>query len=105
MRLIRYSNLTPGGSIELQDCIQPFLSDDGTLTSGSHLDRWSRLIRDSFAGMGRDMDSALRYEQQLIDAGFVDVRVVREKWPTNRWPREKKYKQIGMLSHSLFCRD
>lgn len=51
-----------------------------------------------FAGMGRPLDSALKYEQQLREAGFVNINVVKEKWPTNRWPRDKKYKQIGMNS-------
>lgn len=31
----------------------------------------------------------------------MNVTVVKEKWPTNRWPRDKKYKQIGMLSPSF----
>ena len=46
-------------------------------------------------GTGRHVDTALHYQQQLEDAGFTDIGTVRERWPTNHWPRDKKYKQIG----------
>lgn len=77
------------------------MSDDGTLLPDSALDRLSKLIIESFGGMGRHPNSALSYERQLTEAGFVDVGTVREKWPTNRWPRDKKYKQIGRDSPPL----
>lgn len=70
-------------------------SDDGTLTQDTPLKRWSDMLNDAFAGMGRGMDSANAYPKQLAEAGFVDIEVVREKWPTNHWPKDKKYKQIG----------
>lgn len=31
----------------------------------------------------------------LTTIGFVDVRVRLHKWPTNPWPRDAKYKEIG----------
>lgn len=43
------------------------------------------------------MDTALLYEQQLAEAGFVNVHVVKEKWPLNRWPKDKRYKQLGKI--------
>jgi len=89
------SFLNPGGVIELQDIIYPMCSDDGTLTQDTPLKRWSDMLNDAFAGMGRGMDSAKAYPKQLAEAGFVDIEVVREKWPTNHWPKDKKYKQIG----------
>lgn len=53
------------------------------------------MLADAFADIGRGIDSANAYPKQLAEAGFVDIEVVREKWPTNHWPRDKKYKQIG----------
>lgn len=47
------------------------------------------------------MDSALYYEQQLADAGFTNIHIVQEKWPVNRWPRDKKYKQLGNIPFRL----
>ena len=96
--LMRRSNLNPGGFIELQDVIYPALSDDDTLPEDSPLKRWSVLINEAFRGNGRPLDSALHYEKQLADAGFTNIHVIREKWPQNRWPRDKKYKQLGEAS-------
>lgn len=70
-------------------------SDDGTLTEDCALKQWSDLLNEAFRGNGRPMDTALDYERQLAEAGFVDVSIVKEKWPTNRWPKDQKYKQIG----------
>ncbi|PKS05133.1 hypothetical protein jhhlp_008500 [Lomentospora prolificans] len=90
------SNLNPGGVIELQDIIYPMCSDDGTLTQETALKQWSDQLNEAFKNIGRSIDSANLYPQQLAEAGFVDIEVVREKWPTNKWPRDKRYKQIGI---------
>ncbi|CAJ0554526.1 Ff.00g130390.m01.CDS01 [Fusarium sp. VM40] len=41
------------------------------------------------------MDSALKYKEQLEEAGFVDINIAKRKWPTNHWPKDPKHKQIG----------
>lgn len=87
--------MTPGGTIEIQDLIYPILSDDGTLTDDAPLNRWGHLMNEAFRVAKRPVDSGLYYQQQLAEVGFVDIGVVHEKWPTNRWPRDRKYKQIG----------
>ena len=43
-------------------------------------------------------DAATRYKSQLEDAGFINVQEIVYKWPTNRWPKDKKYKELGNLS-------
>ena len=90
-------NLNPGGFIELQDCVYPLSSDDDTLLENSNLKQWSNLLAQAFRESGRSIDSALYYEQQLAEAGFTNINVVKEKWPVNRWPRDKKYKQLGII--------
>ncbi|RKL19265.1 hypothetical protein BFJ68_g3539 [Fusarium oxysporum] len=90
-----YTNLNPGGRIEMIDIIYPLLSDDDTLTKDSALSRWSELLHDIFTKNGRPMDSALKYKDQLEATGFVDVNIVKRKWPLNRWPKDPKHKQIG----------
>lgn len=91
-----YKNLNPGGRIEMIDIIYPLLSDDGTLTKDSALSKWSGLLHDIFTKNGRPMDSALKYKDQLEAAGFVDVNIVKRKWPLSRWPKDPKHKQIGI---------
>ncbi|KAM6508058.1 hypothetical protein FSOLCH5_013257 [Fusarium solani] len=77
------------------DIIYPPRSDDGTLSEDSPLYKWATLLLRAFAAMGSPLDSALKYKEQLEAAGFVDVHVVQRKWPMNRWPKAKIYKQIG----------
>ena len=79
----------------MQDIIYPMLADDNSFPDDCALKRWSDLLKDAWDSYGPGIDTALHYERQLAEVGFVDIGTVREKWPTNRWPRDKKYKQIG----------
>lgn len=45
---------------------------------------------------GRICNSALHYKSQLEALGFVDVVEVIHKWPQNRWPKDKYYKELGI---------
>ncbi|KAI8649253.1 hypothetical protein NCS57_01461900 [Fusarium keratoplasticum] len=94
-----WENLSPGGIIELIDIIYPLTSDDGTLAEDSALYKWSTLLSSAFTANGSPMDSALKYQEQLKDTGFVDIHVVKRKWPLNRWPKDQKHKQIGIWAH------
>ncbi|KAM0494936.1 hypothetical protein ACHAP8_008314 [Fusarium lateritium] len=77
------------------DIIYPLLSDDGSLAKDSALSKWSEMLHDIFTKNGRPMDSALKYKDQLEEAGYTDVNIVKRKWPLNRWPKDPKHKQIG----------
>ncbi|KAF9769135.1 hypothetical protein IL306_013497 [Fusarium sp. DS 682] len=90
-----FGNLNPGGRIEMIDIVYPLLSDDDSLTKDSALYKWSQLLHDIFTKNGRPMDSALKYKEQLEEAGFADVNIVKRKWPLNKWPKDPKHKQIG----------
>jgi hypothetical protein len=60
----------------------------------------SDLIMQSGAAIGRFTDSATRYKEQLAAAGFTNIQETIYKWPQNRWPKDPKYKQLGMLRSS-----
>lgn len=32
----------------------------------------------------------------LEKAGFVDIQVKISKWPINQWPRDQRYKTLGL---------
>ena len=83
------------------DITLPAESDDNTLLDDSPLAKWSRLLNDAFARNASPCTSALVYEKELTEIGFVDIGAVREKWPTNHWPRDKKYKQVGKYRPAL----
>ncbi|KAH6963207.1 methyltransferase [Fusarium avenaceum] len=91
-----FKNLNPGGRIEMIDILYPLQSDDGTLTKDSTSFKWSELLLDIFTRNNTPMDSALKYKEQLEEAGFVDINIVKRKWPTNHWPKDPKHKQIGI---------
>ncbi|KAF4976803.1 hypothetical protein FZEAL_6584 [Fusarium zealandicum] len=90
-----FDNLSPGGWIECQDIAFPVECDDNSLKEGSYINQWSDLMMKATAVFGRSAQSAKEYRQQMIDAGFVNVTEVIYKWPTNRWPADPYYKEIG----------
>ncbi|RDW95065.1 hypothetical protein BP5796_00828 [Coleophoma crateriformis] len=94
-----FENLNPGGYIELADCTYPFVADDLSLSKDSALTKWCQLMMDGCAAMGRPIDSAVRYKAQLEEAGFTDVVELKYKWPLNRWPKDKKAKELGMWTY------
>ena len=57
--------------------------------------KWSNFIAEAAEKLGRKIDSAKRYKEQLEEAGFTDVVETRYKWPQNRWPKDQAYKELG----------
>ncbi|KXX79869.1 Phosphoethanolamine N-methyltransferase 1 [Madurella mycetomatis] len=94
-----YAHMTPGGYIELCDVAFPLVSDDGTLTEDCAQRRWSTAVLEATEKAGSPLNSALKYEQQLADAGFKDIVHVEYKWPSNTWPKDRKYKELGAWSY------
>jgi hypothetical protein len=43
-------------------------------------------------------DAATRYKAQLEAAGFVNVKEIIYKWPSNRWPKHRYFKELGEFS-------
>ncbi|KAM0231915.1 hypothetical protein ACHAPO_008213 [Fusarium lateritium] len=97
-----FDSLNPGGWVECQDITFPAASDDGTLVKGSYIDQWSEFMTEAASNFGRSAVSAKSYKQQMIDAGFVNVTEVVYKWPTNRWPADPYYKELGFwCNHNI----
>jgi hypothetical protein len=87
--------LEPGGYLEMSDMVLPPTSDDGTLKPLSYLSRLSQIHIEAGIRSGRRMDLTQHYPSMFAAAGFVDITVRRFKWPSNEWPRNKKYKEMG----------
>jgi len=45
--------------------------------------------------LGCRLDTALYYNKQLQEAGFLNVVEHRFKWPMNTWPKDKEAKLLG----------
>jgi hypothetical protein len=55
--------------------------------------------------LNRSIDSAKQYKMMLEELGFIDIVEAKYKWPQNRWPKDKKFKELGELSptfHTFF---
>ncbi|KAJ4290085.1 hypothetical protein N0V88_006591 [Collariella sp. IMI 366227] len=90
-----FEQLNPGGRVEACDIVCPLLCDDGTLPENCPLKEWDRLCLEATIKLGAPFDSARHYEQQMKDAGFQNVTVVKHKWPINTWPKDPKHKELG----------
>jgi hypothetical protein len=89
-------NLTPGGFIEVADICPPIEADDDSVPADSPLRKWCAFCVEASIKAGAPMNSAKSYKTQLEAAGFINVVEVKDKWPQNRWPKDRKYKEIGM---------
>jgi SAM-dependent methyltransferase len=91
-----FDNLEPGGWLEVIDPAFPAKSDDGTLKSNSPLHKWDELTVKGAEALGRPFSEAVNHEKRLKDQGFINVTRKAFKWPTNTWPKDPKYKEIGL---------
>ncbi|KAF6831670.1 methyltransferase domain-containing protein [Colletotrichum musicola] len=94
-----YDNLTPGGYIELQEIDLFAKSDDDTLKPDSAMMKLCNLLYDASVKFGRPYMSIPTLKGLLEETGFVDVTMDVYKWPSNGWPKEPRYKELGLWQH------
>ena len=70
--------------------------DDNSMGPDSAVRKWSELGVEAAAKIGRYLDSAKSYKAEMERVGFTDVVQTIHIWPMNRWPKDKKYKELGM---------
>jgi hypothetical protein len=76
----------------------PMGCDDDTLSTDSDLWKWMLLVMEAMEKFGRPVSAAQNWKTMMEAAGFEDVVETIYKWPTNRWPRDAKYKELGTWS-------
>lgn len=74
----------------------PVASDDGTLRPEHKLWAMSAMTVDAAAKLGRPIGLAAGYADMFARAGFEDVELRLFKWPSNQWPRDPKFKTLGL---------
>ncbi|KAK0626213.1 S-adenosyl-L-methionine-dependent methyltransferase [Immersiella caudata] len=94
-----YNNLAPGGYTELQDMDVLPCSDDGTLTTDNPLYKCTNLMRIATIKAGCPFQDHSELEIAMKNAGFIDVTIKTFKWPQNKWPKDKKMKEMGEWNH------
>lgn len=56
------------------------------------------LIKEGLEKLGRSTPAAQERKSTMEAVGFEGVVEIVYKWPTNHWPRDKKYKDLGKWS-------
>lgn len=88
--------LSPGGYLELQDCVAPWHSLDNTLFSTT-LWKFHQMTIAAAASLGRDVTQVIKYKAFFEQAGFVDVKEVHYQWPLGKWAKDEKMKKVGEM--------
>ncbi|TEA14151.1 Secondary metabolism regulator LAE1 [Colletotrichum sidae] len=94
-----YDNLAPGGYLELNETDIAPECDDGTLKEDSALVRSVRLWYEAMEALGTPFETFSRKKDVLIKIGFDNVHMQRFKWPTNGWPKDQRYKEMGIWNY------
>ncbi|KAK2050119.1 S-adenosyl-L-methionine-dependent methyltransferase [Colletotrichum somersetense] len=90
-----FDNLTPGGYFESQELeVQP-RSDDATLEPDCPLSKCMNYIQEAFEKFGRSFQEIPPLVAMMREVGFVDVKLSSFKWPSNPWPKDPKFKELG----------
>ncbi|KAM0260536.1 hypothetical protein ACHAPA_010221 [Fusarium lateritium] len=94
-----FDNLKPGGYVEFQEINIFVKSDDKTLKEKHSLARWAQLLHDASVKLGRPYFDPGNIKHVLTKAGFEDVTESKFKWPTNKWPKDSKHKELGLWNN------
>ncbi|KAK1639699.1 hypothetical protein BDP81DRAFT_391771 [Colletotrichum phormii] len=89
-----FERLEPGGYLELQDNMFPLMCRDDTMTDDFKPYKWTKLVMEAAATMGRPVNVAASFKQMLEDAAFVDIEEKKAIWPYNPWPKDPKLKEL-----------
>ncbi|KAK1975731.1 S-adenosyl-L-methionine-dependent methyltransferase, partial [Colletotrichum cereale] len=90
-----FNNLTPGGDFELQELEVHARSDDGTLTPVCPLAKCMAYLQEAFDKLGRSFQEIPQLVAVTQQVGFVDVKLRLFKWPSNSWPKDPKFRELG----------
>ncbi|KAF6813689.1 methyltransferase domain-containing protein [Colletotrichum plurivorum] len=97
-----YEFTQPGGYFEIQEGDFVITADDDTLPPEKPLAQFVRLVREACVKFGRAFVEVPSMKQMMIDAGFEDVVLQKFKWPSNPWPKDPHFKQIGEWNYYNF---
>jgi hypothetical protein len=94
---MKFSNLNPGGYLELQDVAFPTYTVHPTKTNESKSVVSSNDLYESGKVMGLDFQAPNRFHDLLEAGGFVDVQTQWFNWPIGPWAKGDKYKVMGEM--------
>ncbi|KAI5844901.1 S-adenosyl-L-methionine-dependent methyltransferase [Tricharina praecox] len=93
-----YRCLQPGGYVELADTGLAVYCDDGSMWPDNPVNLFCELLLEAMARSGRESVSGDLLSARLTKAGFVDIKVYPMKQPFGPWAKERRLKEVGMLT-------
>jgi len=93
-----WTNLKPGGWLELQEFHLSIGNDDGSIKEGSALWQWRRDMLAATKKIGVDSLKVLEHPKMMKERGFQNVGERPLKIPLGPWAKGKKEKQIGIMA-------
>lgn len=58
-----------------------------------------RLWESAAVIFGRPFEDTRHLKDFMEEVGFEDVHILKYKWPTNTWPKDPHYKDLGAWSY------
>ncbi|KAK2030632.1 methyltransferase domain-containing protein [Colletotrichum zoysiae] len=98
-----YNHLSPGGYLELIEMDVKPKCDDDTLAADSPLVKSIEMLAQAAAIFGRPFVDIQGLKDKMVETGFEDVHIQRFKWPSNGWPKDRHYKEIGIWNYENFA--
>ncbi|KAE9378826.1 methyltransferase, partial [Stipitochalara longipes BDJ] len=92
-----YKHLKPGGWVEIQEYETWCQPDDPKDESPPYLMKWLKSINEASEAFGKKLNVAPHFQENMIEAGFVEVEDVVHKVPIGAWSQDPKAKEIGYL--------
>lgn len=77
-------------------------SADGTLPPDSIFHKWQQFWDECSRVTGKSWLICDTMKQSIIDAGFVDVREERFKWPIGTWGSDERSQDIGRWNREFW---
>ncbi|KAK2803770.1 hypothetical protein FQN51_003000 [Onygenales sp. PD_10] len=90
-----YSNVKPGGWVELYDCDLEYRSFDGSLTKEHAIYKNEELVISGTLKHGREPCPGPKLKSWMKNAGFVNITEKIIPLPLGTWPKNPKLKEVG----------
>ncbi|ETN44930.1 uncharacterized protein HMPREF1541_09805 [Cyphellophora europaea CBS 101466] len=94
--------LKPGSWFEQNEVEAGIYSDDGTFPMDGHYVRWAENLVSAMQKIGRPWPMASELKTMFEQAGFEKVQVEEFKRPSNDWPKDPRFKEIGRYTYLNF---